>query len=124
MESGGEFLFAFLSLISAVLVLAIIAVVFPLWASLKTTLLLFVRKAKFGLWLFLAFCALLILRESFQQRSDAGQPSFFLHERNVYLFALPAILTMILKILLSLLPGFVQELADLQEQIEVKQKTE
>jgi uncharacterized membrane protein YeiB len=138
MEAPSELIFTVLYLGSAILVLAIIAVVFPLWASLKVALLLFVGKAKLALWFFMGFCTLLILQEYSEERKYADQksgapagvqspgPSPFVsyrHQRNMYLFAIPVILAVILNILLSLLPGFVQELRDLQEQIEVKQKT-
>jgi hypothetical protein len=137
-EAAYKLIFTVLCLVSTILVLAIIAVVFPLWASLKVALLLFVGKAKLALWFFMTFCTLLIIQEYLEElkyaepKSDgpaaglqAGPPSFNYsrHQRNMYLFVIPVILAVILKILISLLPGFVQELSDLQEQIEVKQKT-
>jgi hypothetical protein len=125
--------------VSVFLVLAIIVVVSPLWASLKTALLRFIGRAKLGVWVLLAICLFFILREYIKQRhfgvsslssaeqsddfSDEAHVDSLFHQRNMYIFAIPAILAAILIILLSFLPGFVQELNDLLEQIEVKQQT-
>jgi hypothetical protein len=88
----------------------------------------------------MAFCTLLIIQEYLKQQKYAENiqetpttPSsnttlsptaeLFRHQRNMYLLAIPATLAMILTILLTLLPGFVLELSDLQEQIELKRQT-
>jgi hypothetical protein len=130
MDSSERLIFSLLFVVSVVLVLAIAVVVSPLWASMKTALLGFVGKAKFSLWVIMAICLLLVIREYLEQRkpdpdslSEAGQSEAARHQRNMYIFTIPATIAAILKILLSLLPGFVQELNDLLEQIEVKQQT-
>jgi hypothetical protein len=132
MDATYGLIIVLLSLVSLVLVLAIIVVVLPLWASARAKILELAGRAQWSLWVVIGFCAILIVQEFQEQRriSERRQEAMkaphpkhgphlmvpiFRHQRNIYLFAIPAVLALILKILIRLLASFNSEMKEVEK---------